>query len=54
MEDEPAALRHDLDRYQALLRLNSDKRMCDAIRQLIADAEERLRELERRRRHLHS
>jgi hypothetical protein len=51
MEDAPAALRRHLDRYQALLRMNSDKRMCEAIRQLIAEAEERLREYERRRGH---
>jgi hypothetical protein len=51
MEDDPAALRHDLNRYQSLLRLNSDKRICEAIRQLIAEAEARLREQERRRGH---
>ena len=46
MESEIDKLRRDLNRYCFLLRANSDRRADQVIRELIAEAEARLRALQ--------
>jgi hypothetical protein len=48
MESEIDKLRRDLNRYCFLLRANSDRQADQVIRELIAEAEARLRALQAR------
>ncbi len=43
MDDETAAIRHDLARYRNLLAINSDERTRAVLRAMIAELEARLR-----------
>jgi hypothetical protein len=48
VEDELHKLLRDLGRYRALLSLNADARADKVIRELIVEAEDRIRELKGR------
>jgi hypothetical protein len=49
MDDESPHLRTTIERYKRLLKSVSDKRVCHELERMIEEAEQRLREIERRR-----
>jgi len=49
MEDESTHLRSTIERYKRLLKSVSDGRVCRELERMIEEAEQRLREIERRR-----
>jgi len=49
MEDESTHLRCTIERYKRLLKSVNDRRVCHELERMIKEAEQRLREIERRR-----
>lgn len=49
MEDESTHLRRTIERYKRLLKSLNDEHICRELERMIEEAEQRLREIERRR-----